>query len=184
MTSMKEGIRILGIDDAPFKHSDTETFLTGVVYRGTEFIEDIRTVRIEVDADNSSEKVLELYDRCNNPRQIKAVLLDGISFAGFNILELDRIATELDRPVVAVTPNRPDREGFREAMKNSGNYDKNFEQLPEYRELDLKDGTVYFQFSGCGREEAKELIESSIIHGQVPEPIRVADMIGRAFRED
>jgi len=31
---MKEGIRVLGIDDAPSERTDEQTFLTGVVYRG------------------------------------------------------------------------------------------------------------------------------------------------------
>lgn len=180
---MKEGVRVLGIDDAPFRHSEEHTFLTGVVYRGTEFIEDIRTLGIDIDANNSSEKVLELYNLCNNPGQIKAILLDGISFAGFNLVDLEKVSGTTGKPVIAVTPNRPDSESFREAMKRSGNYDESFESLPEYRELDLKDGKVFFQFSGCEVEKAEELIRISVIHGQVPEPIRVADMIGRALKD-
>ncbi|MFB6174658.1 MAG: DUF99 family protein [Candidatus Nanohalobium sp.] len=178
---MKDGARILGVDDASFSFEDKETFLTGVVYRGTEFIEDIKTVSIGVDAENATEKLVELHEKCNNTRQIKAVLIDGISFAGFNIIDLEKASEKLRKPVIAVTKNRPDREDFRETMERTGNYDRKFEELRDPVELDLEDGTAYIQFSGCSEEEACKIVENSIIHGQVPEAIRVAHMVGRAF---
>ncbi|MFB6115263.1 MAG: DUF99 family protein [Candidatus Nanohalobium sp.] len=175
---MKEGARILGVDDASFSFEDEKTFLTGVVYRGTEFIEDIKTVPIKVDAENATEKLIELHNSCNNPEQIKAVLTDGISFAGFNIIDLEKASKELEKPVIAVTKNRPDREDFRETMERTGNYDEKFEALDEPVKVELEDGEAFIQFSGCNGEEAKEIVKTSIIHGQVPEPVRVADLIG------
>lgn len=176
---MKDGARLLGVDDASFSFEDEETFLTGVVYRRTEFIEDIKTVPINVDAENATEKLIELHNSCNNPDQIKAVLTDGISFAGFNVIDLDKASKELEKPIIAVTKNEPDREDFRETMKRTGNYDKNFEELEEPEEIKLEDGKAFIQYSGCTLKEAKSFVKASIIHGQVPEPIRVADMIGR-----
>jgi endonuclease V-like protein UPF0215 family len=175
---MKNGARVLGVDEASFSFEDNETFLTGVVYRGTEFIEDIKTVPIEVDAENATEKLLELHEKCNNTGQIKAVLVDGISFAGFNIVDIEKASEEIGKPVIAVTKNRPDRENFRETMERTGNYDEVFEGLDDPYELELKDGGAFLQFAGCSRDEACEIVEACIIHGQVPECIRVADIVG------
>lgn len=179
---MKEGARILGVDDASFSFEDSETFLTGVIYRGTEFIEDIKTVPIGVDAENATEKLVELHDSCNNTGQIKAVLTDGISFAGFNIIDLRKASKELEKPVIAVTKNRPDREDFRQTMKRTGNYDEKFEALKRPVEAELKDGSCFIQFAGCKEDKAREFVKASIIHGQVPEPVRVADLIGSGTR--
>lgn len=179
---MKKGIRILGVDDAPSERTDETTFLTGVVYRGTEFIEDIKTESIRVDGEDADEKVVSIFNKCNNPRQIRAVLTDGISFAGFNLVDIKYISERIDRPVIAVTSNKPDKERFRQAMKQSDNYDSSFEQLSEYTTLDLQDGECYIQFAGCREKRAGEIVKSSIIHGLVPEPIRVAHMIGRGMR--
>jgi len=178
---MKEGVRVLGIDDAAFEFDEEKTFLTGVVYRGTEFIEDIKTVGIEVDGEDATERVLRLYNRCQNTTQIKAVLIDGISLAGFNIVDIERVSESIDKPVVAVTSNEPDRERFRDAMERTGNYDEKFEEIPSHREVEMKEGTCYIQFSGGSYEESEELVRVSTIHGLVPEPIRVAHMIGRAL---
>lgn len=179
---MKDGIRVLGVDDAPSQRSDEETFLTGVVYRGTEFVEDIRAVPVDVDGEDATERVIRLFQMCNNPRQIKAVLTDGISFAGFNLVDIREVSDEIDKPVIAVTSNEPDRDDFRDAMRRSGNYDEKFEEMPDYATVQLQEGNCYIQFAGCNREEAERIIRKSIIHGLVPEPIRVAHMIGRGMR--
>ncbi len=178
---MKQGIRVLGIDDAAFEFEDEETFLTGVVYRGTEFIEDIVTTDIEVDGGDATEKVVELFNRCNNTTQIKAVMLDGISFAGFNIVDFEKVSEEIERPVIVVTSNKPDRDRFKDTMEKTGNYDEVFDRLGDAEEIELKDGKTYIQYAGTDFERAKSIVESSIIHGLTPEPIRVAHMMGRAF---
>lgn len=180
---MKDGIRVLGIDDAAFDLEDDETFLTGVVYRGTEFIEDIRTVSINVDGYDATGKVVELFEKCDNPRQIKAILVDGISFAGFNIVDIQEVHERTGKPVIAVTGNEPDRERFREAMEKSGNPDERFEEIMEPEELELKDGTVYIQRAGISRENAFQAVKNSTIHGLVPEPVRVAHMVGQGFQD-
>ena len=182
---MKQGARILGIDDAPSKREEDETFLTGVVYRGTEFIEDIKTEEIKVDGEEATQRVISLFNKCNNTGQIKAVLTDGISFAGFNLVDIQRFSEETGKPVVAVTANEPNKEDFRRAMENSGNYDEKFEDFAPHEEVELKDGKCFIQFAGCDRDEAEKVVKTSIIHGLVPEPIRVAHMIGRGvyFRD-
>lgn len=177
---MKQGIRLLGIDDAAFEFDDGETFLTGVVYRGTAFIEDIEAVPVEVDGEDATSRVVELFHRCNNPTQIKAVLLDGISFAGFNIVDFEKVSEEIGKPVIVITANKPDRDDFRDTMERTDNFDPVFEKFEEAREVELEDGTCYIQFSGIDNEKAEQVVRNSIIHGQTPEPIRVAHMIGRS----
>jgi endonuclease V-like protein UPF0215 family len=181
---VKDGIRVLGIDDAAFEFDSETTFLTGVVYRGTEFIEDIQSEEVEVDGEDATDRVLQLVEKFSNQKQIKAILLDGIAFGGFNILNIHRISRESGKPVVAVTKNRPDREKFRDAMESTGNYTEVFEELDDPVELELKEGNCFIQFSGCSREEAEEFVRKNIVHGQVPESIRVADMVGRALNPE
>lgn len=179
---MKSGIRVLGIDDASFEFDDGETFLTGVVYRGTEFVEDIKTVEVEVDGYDATEKVVELFNRCNNPRQIKCVLIDGISFAGFNIVDIEEVSRKIGKPVIAVTSNRPDRADFQSTMERTGNVDERFKKFSEPAELDLEAGTAYIQHAGIHREDAGKVVKRATLHGLTPEAIRVAHLIGRAFK--
>jgi hypothetical protein len=139
--------------------------------------------QIVVDGEDSTSSVIDLYRKCNNPGQIRAVLVDGIAFAGFNVVDIEKVAEEIDLPVLAVTPNRPDREDFRAAMERSGNSSEAFEKLDEPSEYRASDGTVYFQYAGCSEDKARKIVRYSLLQGLVPEPIRVAHMIGRSFRE-
>jgi endonuclease V-like protein UPF0215 family len=179
---MKLGTRFLGIDDSAHdKFNDDTAFLIGVSYRGTEFIEDIRKTEIEVDGGDATEKIIELYNSAE-ASTIGCIFLDGISFAGLNIVDIEEVAEETGVPVIAVTKNEPDREEFHEALEIVGN-DDGFWDLPEPQEVSLEDGKVFIQFSGIELEEAQEAVENSIIHGQVPECIRVADMIDSILQE-
>lgn len=178
---MKPGIRVLGIDDASFNFEDEATFLTGVVYRGTEFIEDIVSTEIEVDGEDATARVIELYDQVQNSKQLKAIMVDGISFAGFNLVDIEHVNEETGEPVIAVSATEPDREDFRNTMERTGNFDENFENLEDAKRIELKDGVAYIQFAGISFEDAEQIVKNSTIHGLTPEPIRVAHMIGRSF---
>jgi endonuclease V-like protein UPF0215 family len=175
---MKSGTRFLGVDDSSHdKFSESEASLVGVAYRGTEFVEDIRRTRIEIDGGDATEKVIELYESAE-ASTIGCILLDGISFAGLNIVDPEKIYRETEVPVVAVTKNEPDREKFYEALEVVGNED-GFWDLPEPETVELEDGEVFVQYAGTDFEGAREAVEISTLHGLTPEAIRVADIIGR-----
>ena len=175
---MKEGIRILGVDDSAFSIEHEESVITGVVYRGTEFIEEIVSAKVKVDGNDADEKLLQLFNACSNHKQIKVILVDGLSFAGLNPIDIRKISRETGKPVIAVTANQPDREKFKEALENNGKKTEHLQKLDGYSKENLEDGPIYFQYAGTNRQNAVEYIKKSIINGRTPEPIRVAHMIG------
>jgi endonuclease V-like protein UPF0215 family len=168
---MKESTRFLGIDDSQVEKEK----IIGVLYRGTEFIESIETVESEKDGGSGTEKILKLYNKFKP--HIEALMIDGISFTGFNVVDIERITSETGKPVLAVTDNRPDREKFSEAMEKA-DVSFDMDKLPEIHKVEFSTGEAFVQFSGCGKEEAKEIIEASTIQGNIPECVRVADIIG------
>lgn len=175
---MKSGSRFLGVDDSSHeKFEDEKTSLIGVTYRGAEFIEDVRKVEVKIDGGDATEKIIELYNNAE-ASEIAAVVLDGISFAGLNVVDLEKLSGEIEVPVVAVTTSRPDREKFYEALKIVGN-EEGFWSLEDPVELELEEGKVFLQFAGCTEKEAKEIVQKSTLQGLTPECVRVADMIGR-----
>lgn len=177
---MKKGIRILGVDDSAFSFEDKETAIYGVVYRGTQFIEEIVRGKVTVDGEDSTEQLTDLYNRCNNHKQLKVIIVDGLSFGGLNPIRIDEVAEKTGKPVISTTTNRPDRESFRSALKEHGKHHEYLEELGTYSKISLEDGDVYFQYSGTDEERAREFIRLSVINGRVPEPVRVAHMIGNS----
>ena len=180
---MKKGARFLGVDDASFSLEDEHATVTGVVYRGTEFVEDIRFSEVEVDGDDATETVRELHSSCNNPRQIQAVLVDGLCLAGFNLVRINELAEEMEKPVLAVTSNEPSREKFRATMEKSGKSCGSLSEVPEAEEIQLEDGKIYVQACGISMDEAEQLLRSLCINGTVPEPVRLAHLIGARLDE-
>jgi endonuclease V-like protein UPF0215 family len=174
---MKPGTRFLGIDDSSHdKFKDETAFLIGVTYRGTDFVEDVRKTSVDIDGDDATQSIIEIYESAE-ASEIGYILLGGVSFAGLNIAELQRINEETDKPVIAVTKNQPDREKFLEALENVGHEEK-FRKLEKPSKLELEEGKVFLHFTGCSESEAEKAVKNSTLQGLTPEPIRVADMIG------
>lgn len=169
---MKDGLRFLGIDDGPREAEK----LIGVSYRGTDFIEQVEIVDQKPDTGEATHKIIELY-RCFN-QDIASIFLDGISFNGFNIADIEKINQETGIPVIAVTPNEPDKKSVREGMETADLGSEIVDRLPQTHEL----GGIYIQFSGCSHTEAELLTSKVTLQGNIPEPVRVADLIGNAFQ--
>jgi hypothetical protein len=178
---VKTGARVLGVDDAGHSLDDATTEIIGVVHRGTEFIEDVRFGEVDVDGDDATQSVVQLHESCKNTKQIAAVIVDGISVAGFNLVDISEVSDTLEKPVVASTPNQPDRDSFTKTMEKTGNADDRIQKMPDFRQLKVEDGTMFFQAAGCTQEEAEQILRGSLIHGLTPEPVRAAHLIGRGI---
>jgi endonuclease V-like protein UPF0215 family len=170
---MKEGLRFLGIDDGPGEAGK----LIGVSYRGTEFIEQVEIVDQRPDKGESTEDILKLYSLFK--QDIAAIFLDGISFNGFNIADINKISEELGKPVIAVTANQPDKKAIRKGLETAGLDTDIVETLPEIHQY----GYIFIQFAGCENSKAERFVEKATLQGNIPEAVRTADLIGNAFQD-
>jgi len=170
---MKEGLRFLGIDDGPREAEK----LIGVSYRGTEFMEQVEIIDQKPDTGDATEDIVELYHMFK--QDIAAVFLDGISFNGFNIANIEKISEELSKPVIAVTNNQPDKEAVRKGLESADLDPSIVSELPDTHSF----GDVFIQFAGCSKEKAKRFTEKATLQGNIPETVRAADLIGNAFQK-
>jgi endonuclease V-like protein UPF0215 family len=114
------------------------------------------------------------------------VLLSGVSFAGFNVVDIKTLARELRRPVVAVIRERPDNKAVRAALR------KHFHDWRErwravkaagrlYTCKPIRDEPkLYFEVSGGSPSLARQAIVSSSMISRLPEPVRVAGILAKA----
>lgn len=184
MRAVKDEIRVLGVDDAPFQFEDEETSLVGTVFRGGDYLEGVLMRDVEVDGFDVTEKVLEMVTESRHRDQIQAVILDGITFAGFNIVELDSVAEEGDVGTIAVSRNRPDQERMESGLENVDQAEERrvaIETAGEPRRHRHDDGDVYFQHAGLEEEAARNVLDLTTVRGLIPEPVRVSHMIGAAI---
>lgn len=168
--------RVLGIDDAPFERDKTKSVLTiGVLYRGYEFLEGLITAKVRQDGWDSTKKLIEsIKGRFLN--QIQAVFLNGISLAGFNIVDIEKLSKEIGKPVIVIMRKKPDFNSIKIALEKLPNPKKRWKLIEKAGEI-YSNGKIFFQIAGIEKEKAEKIIKATTIRGNIPEALRVAHII-------
>ena len=177
---MKQQIRLLGIDDSPFTFTDKYAEIIGVVMRGGSYLECVLKSQVSIDGDDATFVCKDIIKNTRHRKQLKAMLLDGISLGGFNVVDIDNIFKSTNLPVITITRDKPDFDKIEKAlMKNFIDWEKRLEIIKNGRIYEVKTShnPIYVKCSGIDIEEAKEIIKISTIRGVIPEPIRVAHLI-------
>lgn len=184
MRDIKDEIRILGVDDAPFEFEQDRTKIIGSVFRGGKFLEGIIIKEVEIDGFDSTGRIIEMAMDSRHKDQLKVILLDGVTVAGFNVIDLDKVADETGLQVLAVSRRKPDKEKFLEALENVSDSERRretVEKAGEVKKYSSEEGEIYFQYKGMDEDRARSILEISCTRSLIPEPIRVSHMIGSAL---
>ena len=175
----KRKIRAIGFDDAPFvRHQPEKVPISGIVCAQTRF-EGMVWGKIQPDGWDATEVICQLLIGSKFLPQLHLVLLDGIGFGGFNLVDLPILAAKLQLPCVAVIRKLPNLTKMTEALSRLPDREKRLQLLQ-------KAGKIHhyppFYFQVCG--EKPEIIARALTHltdrGKVPEALRLAHLIGSA----
>ncbi|HJW97879.1 MAG TPA: DUF99 family protein, partial [Candidatus Bathyarchaeia archaeon] len=115
---IKPEIRVLGVDDGFFiPHSKGFAPVIGVVFRGGYWLDGVVSTKVEIDGFDATDKIASMIVNSAHYRQVRVVMLDGITFAGFNVVDLKKLGAETKLPVIAITRDKPDLDDIRAALK-------------------------------------------------------------------
>ena len=114
---MKKQIRLIGIDDSPFRFTDKYGMVIGAIMRGGSYLEGILRRNIAIDGTDATSVCKDMILNSRNIKQLKAVLLDGISLGGFNVIDINELFNETNLPVLTITRDKPDFEKIKLALK-------------------------------------------------------------------
>ncbi|WMT51602.1 MAG: DUF99 family protein [Ferroplasma sp.] len=181
---MKHGLRVLGLDDGPFnKFTDIKTVIVGVIMRLNYPVEGISVREITVDGMDSTEIVMSMI-RGRFRGDIDFVMCNGITFAGFNILDIQKVYSKTGIPVIAVTRKNPSIEKISRALllhfKDSEERIKIITETPVDK-IGYGDRILYINRAGIELNRAVELIKNTVNTGNIPEPVRMAHLIATAI---
>lgn len=178
---IKNEIRILGVDDAPFdKFRDEKTSLIGAVFRGGGYLEGVLKKEIEVDGDDATEKIVEMVNTTRHKGHLRVLMLSGITFGGLNIVDIERLYEETGLPVIIVTRRLPDLSAMKKAIVHVANAEEKIRRLlaaGKLFEIEMDRKKVVIQKIGLSLEDARDIVKLSTVRGLIPEPIRVAHII-------
>jgi endonuclease V-like protein UPF0215 family len=181
---MKQQVRVLGIDDSPFTFGTGNALVVGVLVRVPSYVEGVMKTEVVVDGTDSTEKIVEMVSKSRYKEQIKAILIDGIALAGFNLIDIERMNAELGIPVLTLTRDRPDIEKMKSAlMKHFDDWKQRCALIEKraLREITTKHKPLYASGLGLEWAEFEEIVRLSTVRGVVPEPLRMAHLIASAL---
>lgn len=184
---VKPEIRILGWDDGPFERGEEgEIPLVGSVVRGGKpYLDGVLLEEIEIDGKDATDVIIEASNRTKHKEQLRVLMLDGITFAGFNTVDIKKIREETELPVIVVTRSKTDFGKFKEAMKNLPDFDERWEcveKAGKLKEHPVNDEKIYFQHEGIDERKARQVLKISISKSNIPEPIRISHLVASAIQ--
>jgi len=178
---VKEEARIIGIDDGHFTKKQKRVIVVGAITRGNKSLDGLLSTKITIDGLDATERIIKMISRSSHKHQLRFIMLNGITFGGFNLVDIKELYSKTQLPVIVFIRKKPDFRSIYNALK------RNFKDWKDRWKLIKKAGKVYsmkinksrvyFQRSGITVKLAKEVIKMSIAYGNTPEPLRLSHII-------
>jgi endonuclease V-like protein UPF0215 family len=114
------------------------------------------------------------------------VILDGITFAGFNTVDVDLLYKETGIPIIVFTDKKPDTNAMKTAlMKHFPDWQLRWSLIEKRGKLNsfiiYGETPVYFEVVGCSETWAEKVFREQCVNSKVPEAVRIARMIARSI---
>ena len=194
-------MNVIGFDDGPFARDHRgDVLLVGVVCSGTR-VDGIVSGKIRRDGANATRVMTELVRASQFGLHAQAIMIQGIAVGGFNVVDVHALSKALKIPVLVVTRRRPDMAAVKRALFVDGPAGRprvagaaqkwrliegagTMEQLgPSRRSLRRPSGLrgappkLWIQRAGLSTDEARAFVADTTLHGNIPEPLRLAHLI-------
>lgn len=195
-------MNVIGFDDGPFPRDHRgDVLLVGVVCSGTR-VDGVISGKIRRDGANATRVMIELVRASQFGAHVQAIMLQGIAVAGFNVVDVHGLSAALQIPVLVVTRRAPDMASVKRALfadiprarprvAGAVRKWKLIEQAGAMELLGMSRRSlrraptglrgappkVWIQRVGLSLDKARSLIEDTTLHGNIPEPLRVAHLI-------
>jgi endonuclease V-like protein UPF0215 family len=177
---IKDEIRILGIDDSALI-SDKIT-IVGAFFRGGKWLDGVLRSEITRDGLDATDSIVSMVSNSKHLPQIRAIMLDGVTYGGFNPVDIVDIYEQTNVPVIVLMRDMPDFENIEKALSflpESETRMKIIKKAGKISSVVTKDdkNPVFFQCFGLNPEMAAKIIKITSTRSNIPEPLRVAHLI-------
>ncbi len=178
---IKSEIRVLGIDDGKFTpHTEGSVIVVGVVFRGGCWIDGVMHTKVAIDGLDATEQLALMINGSPHRKQLRLVMLNGITFAGFNLVDIKKLNLATGLPVIVLTRKKPDLAAICEALTNLPRSEERWEMVlaaGEIFEVTCKGKRIYMELAGLSLVDARKIVELTSTRSSFPEPLRVAHLI-------
>ncbi len=177
----KKGLRGLAIAES-FKPYSKKSIFSGIVMRRDFVIDDFVFGTATLEGDDATDVILKMYDELQRP-DISYLLISGLIVSMYNIINIKKLFDSLKIPVIGISYN--DSLGIEDALKH--HFPDSFEsKTNSYHKLGKREKItlntshdVFVRLEGCTLNDATHLLNDLTLHGSVPEPIRVSQLLAK-----
>jgi len=181
---MKPQSRVLGVDDAPFHFGDESTAVVCAVVRIPQYLEAVMVGEVAVDGTDANNVLLRMLRESRYTEGLSLIFIDGVALGGFNVIDIDLLHRELGIPIATVTRDQPDIPAMVQALqKKFDDWERRAEivRRKKLQRIETSHKPIYVTCEGMSQADLKEAIGLSTVRGVIPEPIRIAHLIGTAI---
>ena len=181
----KKGLRGLAIAES-FKPNSIKSIFSGIVMRRDFVIDDFVFGSATLEGDDATDTILNMYDELQRP-DISYVLISGLIVSMYNIIDIKKLFDVIKIPIIGVSYN--DSKGIENSLKHhfpnsSESKIQAYQQLGVRQKITL--GTshdIFVRTEGCIISDVKHLLDDLTLHGSIPEPIRVSQLLAKKLLE-
>lgn len=172
---------VIGFDDAPFAPEHRgDVQVAGAVHAGLR-LEGVLSAKVRRDGVNATRRLVEMVSGSRFATRTHVLLLQGISFAGFNVIDVNGLYDTVRIPVIVVVRKTPDLDAVRRALlENVRGGRRKLALIHQAGPVEPIAG-VFVQRAGIEREEVERLVSALAVHSVIPEPLRTAHIIAAAM---
>jgi endonuclease V-like protein UPF0215 family len=172
---------IVAFDDAPFTPDQHDPVkIVGTVFAGLR-LDGVLIGDIEKDGSDAAAAICQLIQKSRFQEHIQLVMLQGIAFGGFNVINIFEIHRQLRLPVLVLARHRPDLKAIRYALINHLTDGAFKWQLIKKAGPMEPVAKIWMQRVGLSVRQATEVVQRTAAHSHIPEPIRAAHLIAGAL---
>jgi endonuclease V-like protein UPF0215 family len=196
-------VNVIGFDDGPFEREHRgDVLLVGAVCSRTR-LDGVVSGRVRRDGADATRRMISLVGLSPFRAHVRAVMLQGIAVGGFNVVDIHELSRALRLPVLVVTRRPPDLDAVRRALFSDAPARRPrvrgaarkwrlieragvVEPLGMSRRAMRRAGPtglktaaprLWVQRAEMTLAEARDVVAKTTLHGNVPEPLRLAHII-------
>ena len=196
-------MNVIGFDDGPFPREHRgDVLLVGTVCSGTR-LDGVLSGTIRRDGANATQNMVNVVRASQFGEHVQTIMLQGIAVGGFNVVDVHALSKALRVPVLVVVRKLPDMAAVRRALFADAPHSRPrvagaarkwklieaagaLEALGPSRRSQKKEKVsgistsvpkVWVQRVGLSMEDARKVIAATTLHGNIPEPLRLAHLI-------
>lgn len=179
----KKGLRGLAIAES-FGHHCVSSVFTGIVMRRDFVIDGFVFGSATLEGSDATDTILGMYDELRRP-DVSYVLISGLIVSMYNIIDIKKLHDSLKIPIIGISYN--DSSGIDDALKR--HFPDSFEsKIAAYRKLGKREKItldtshdVFVRKEGCTISDVRHLLNELTLHGSVPEPLRVSQLLAKTL---